>query len=119
MSDKNDDLFIVSRASWSSTGDRAVQPCDGAFLKDVVDVDIRTVDDPNLLKGITSKDWHSLGENHRIINGNIARDVGYTKEWAVKLPNMVDLVEFLTKYGECILSVDAVNRITIYDDYIE
>jgi hypothetical protein len=67
-------------------------PCKGAFRAPYVLVDIRTVGDPKDVphyKGSTNW-WYSEGRNHRIINGQIARDLD-RECWQVELTSMLEL----------------------------
>lgn len=105
-------LFMCSRASMYSE-----KPCEEAFKALVPYTDIRTVDDPAKLRGI-SNDWYERGTNHRVINGQIARDLGPREEWMVEVH---DLLAFVAKYGDCVLSVESNGfmSIEIYDSYRE
>ena len=93
-------------------------PCDGAVREKVAYVDGRTVDDPKkLMFPLDRESWYKFGENHRVENGHIFRDImedGYTIE-------VESLVSFIKEHGECVVSVDNLNQvhIEIYDDYRE
>ena len=109
------DLFIVSRAS-----NGIEKPCNEAVQFEEIYTDIRVVGSPDELGCMTSEQWYSEGSNHRIINGKIARDTVYNKEWAVKLATLESLMDFIKKYGECVVYYDREYQyIKIYDDYIE
>lgn len=106
-------LFRVRRTSdWNGKG----PPCDGAKLYRIIDVDVRTVDDPKKIPAHrgTDGDWYQRGENHRVVNGCIARDVGWQQAWFVEIP---DVMEFARKHGRCIVEVDRDGHdcIEIYD----
>lgn len=110
-------LYVVRRTSeWCSD----VPPCVGAFKKSVTRVDRRDVDDPKKIpanKG-TDGDWFTRGTNHRIVDGNICRDMGEYDEWFV---DVADILLFVKEHGSCILSLGEkdVPEIEIYDDYRE
>ena len=110
------DLFLVIR---SSSLDDDVPPCEGAKQYQVKRVDRRSVDDPKkipLNRG-TDGDWYTRGENHRVENGMICRDVGWKTEWFVEIP---DIMAFVRRYGQCVVSHrDGYPCIEIYDDYRE
>lgn len=97
------------------------KPCDGAFEITRKIIDRRNVDDPKKIpanKG-TNGDWYERGENHRIENGMICRDMGWTTEWAIEID---DVMEFVDKINvECILSrnLDGFAQIEIYDEFRE
>ncbi len=95
-------------------------PCDGAIRYEIKTVDRRSVDDPKKIpaNGGTDGDWYKRGENHRIENGQICRDVGWHQEWFVEIK---DVFEFVKKHGDCVVSVGEYGQpsIEIYDDYRE
>ena len=109
-------LFLCSRTSIWGDG----QPCEEAFMINVINTDTRVVDDPSKLPLRRCADtWYEEGTNHRVENGNIKRDMGIKKEWAVEINN---IPVFVKKHGEsCIINVneDGYNTIEIYDDYRE
>ena len=113
-------LFRVERTS--NHGDvEGPPPCEGARLFRVPVVDRRTVDDPRKLpigKGSDGKWWYAEGENHRVEDGRIVRDKGWRLEWFIEI---IDIVEFVRVYGDCVVGVgfDGHARIEIYDDYRE
>lgn len=109
-------LFVVRRTSlWNDE-----KPCDKAFEADVMHVDRRNVDDPKKIPahGGTDGDLYQRGENHRVENGCIRRDLGWQRKWFVRID---DVMEFVDKYGQCVLSRDdsGFATIEIYDDYRE
>jgi hypothetical protein len=93
------------------------------FLITKVYVDIRKVNDPKLIpynKG-TNGDWYTRGENHRLIDGKIARDLYLQQIWAVKQNTLEELLTFVENNGNCILSIssEGIKEIEIYDSYRE
>lgn len=109
-------LFSVTRTS-SYVG----KPCEEAYEIEVKKVDTRSCDCPSKIlfyKGTTSW-WYREGTNHRVENGFIKRDLGTKRIWVVELD---DILEFVSKYGECVLSYDSdldMYCFEIYDDYRE
>lgn len=105
-------LFVVSRTSSSLS-----KPCDEAFEAETMQVDRRNVDDPKKIPANrgTDGDWYSIGTNHRIVDGNICRDIGYMVGWFAKID---DPLTFADKYGPCIIGRDhrGFATIEIYDD---
>lgn len=55
--------------------------------------DRRTIDDPAKVKhyGGTSDWWYSHGENHRVVDGHIVRDLT-TERWVVEVADLESLV---------------------------
>lgn len=108
-------LFLANRtSSWSG------KPCDEAFEAETMQIDRRNCDDPKKIpahKG-TDGDWYQRGTNHRVENGTICRDLGWQREWFVRLD---DVMAFVDKYGECVVGRDhrGFATIEIYDDYRE
>ncbi len=87
-------LFIIA-PSYSYT-----PPCEGAFKALVTRVDTRVVDCPSKVehyKGDTDW-WYNKGTNHRVVDGNIKRDLEDVVKWFVEIP---DILEFIKKHGEC------------------
>jgi len=114
---QEDGLYLVSRTSeWGHSS-----PCEEAFQATTLDVDVRSVDDPKKIPAYKGKDdswWYEEGANHRVENGNICRDIGWSAKWFVKIDSLID---FVNKYGDCVLSIgrDGFISIEIYDDYRE
>lgn len=109
-------LYLCSRTNSYSED----KPCDEAFQITVITTDTRNCDDPKKIpanKG-TDGDWYTRGTNHRVENGNIKRDLGTHKVWAVEL---TDILSFVDKYGDCVISRNGngFGEIEIYDDYRE
>lgn len=95
-------------------------PCEGAIPYEIKTVDRRPYDDPKKIpanKG-TDGDWYERGENHRIENGQICRDIGWHQEWFVEIK---DVFEFVKAHGDCVVSMGEYDQpsIEIYDDYRE
>lgn len=105
-------LFLCSRTR--AYGDK---PCEEAFKALVASIDVRTVDDPAKL-AFGADTWYARGTNHRVINGQIARDLAPTEQWLVEIQ---DLMAFVNKYGQCVLDTEANGfaSIEIYDGYRE
>ena len=112
-----DGIYLISRSSFYIEDN---PPCDEAYQIETLDVDRRNVDNPKKIPVHLGRDtwWYEKGENHRVENGSICRDVGFSKKWVVKIDNMV---EFIKKYGTCVIDIDFDNWMTIeiYDDYRE
>lgn len=88
-------LFRVRRTSlfYSDT-----PPCDGAKQYEVRIVDCRSTDDPKKVPAHKGTDawWYSAGENHRIEDGMICRDMGWKYEWFIEIQ---DIMDFVRKIG--------------------
>jgi hypothetical protein len=109
------EIFLCSR---TSVYDGC--PCEDAFQILIPCIDCRAVDDPKKVPAYHGQEswWYEEGTNHRVENGLIYRDMPPIKVWAVKLSNIMD---FVSKYGECIVSVSrqGYQEIEIYDSYRE
>lgn len=109
--------YRVRRTSeWNSD----VPPCEGAFKKSVVRVDMRNTDDPKKIpvnKG-NDGDWYTRGTNHRVENGCICRDMGFYDEWRIEI---ADILQFVKMHGTCVVEIhfDGTPSVEIYDDYRE
>lgn len=105
------------------TSDWYGKPCDEAFEGTVTNVDIRSVDDPSKLNHISREEWYSKGSNHRLINGNIARDMGLRTVWMIEINTLEELNDFYSKYGTLVIGKSCIDyyslEIEIYDDYRE
>ena len=110
-------LFRVRKTSCWESG---VPPCNGARLFETQIIDRRYCADPKKIPAHcgTNGDWWELGENHRIENGCICRDMGWQQEWFVEL---ADVMWFVRQHGPCVVSIDSDGHesIEIYDDYRE
>lgn len=110
-------LFRVRKTShW----DEESPPVDGAVLFETQVIDRRNVDDPKKIPAHrgTDGDWWDRGENHRVENGMICRDMGWRLEWFIEL---ADVMEFVRQHGQCVVSIDndGHESIEVYDDYRE
>ena len=107
-------------------------PCEEGCEALVPHVDMRCVDNPTKLayyKGRpddANRDWYSEGTNHRVVEGNICRDLGMKTIWLAEIASLVDLIDFSTKYGRAIIyspeaeeSDSEYPELEIYDDYRE
>lgn len=111
--------FRVSRVSALS---RDIQPCKEAEQKTYFYIDWRVVDDPVKIlafKGETDW-WYNEGTNHRVENGQIARDLE-RKGWFVEFNGIDDLLKFANREGDVIITdKEQYNyEILIYDTWIE
>lgn len=60
--------------------------------------------------------WESEGENHRLTEVGIARDLR-RHAWFIDVP---DVWEFVREHGGCVVEiVNGIAEITIYDGYLE
>lgn len=95
-------------------------PCEGAVKVETKIIDRRNVDDPRKIPAHRGTDgnWWSEGTNHRIENGCICRDMGWSQSWFIELH---DVMAFVRAHGTCVVSVgnDGHEEIEIYDDYRE
>lgn len=108
-------LFIVRR-----TSKQGGKPCDEAFEAEIMRVDSRNTDDPKkiLVYGGT-EGWYKHGSNHRLENGRICRDI-FDKVYVIELDSITNIMNFIDKYGECIIDRDrGFCTIEIYDNYRE
>lgn len=115
-------VFIVTRTSHSSLFDRNKPPVPEAFAGMRTCTDRRTVDDPKKLpinRG-TDGDWYERGTNHRIVDGQIARDFAEPC-WLVRIGSLAELLDFCNRNGDVVLSTDEDEPPTleIYDSYRE
>lgn len=105
------------------TSEYGKKPCEEAVKSTIVNVDIRTVDNPEKLKCMSVEDWYNDGTNHRVINGEIARDFENKDCYTVEINTIEQLIELNNKYGELIIRKsyidDETPAIEIYDDYRE
>ena len=110
----------MAKISRTSCWHEEKPPCDGAVRFEVMSVDRRRVDDPKKIPANKGTDggWYTRGENHRIEDGCICRDLGWREEWFIEVD---DVFGFAEKHGRCIVSVDedGWKCIEIYDDYRE
>ncbi len=110
--------FIVSR---TSVWDNETSPCEGAVKRPCVRVDRRTTDDPAKIPAHLTKSawWYAGGRNHRVENGQIARDFD-DEAWFIDIQSIRD---FVAKHGRVVIGetwrCDDFLEIEIYDDYRE
>lgn len=115
--------FVVTRTSNYSMGENP--PVKGAYLDKIMNVDIRCIGDPSHFCTQRDRDtWYTQGTNHRLINGEIARDLGLEDVWVVDISSIEDLMKIREECGNDIVigtsCVDyATPEIEIYDDYRE
>lgn len=103
MSKKQPSLFGYIVCSRLFVWDGGI-PCEEAVEVPFVWVDRRDVDDPMKCEHIGAA-WYDHGENHRVENGKIARDID-GKRWAVKISDIAELEAFCLKYKDVSLSVN-------------
>ena len=111
-------LFKVCRTS-ASTFDATVAPCKGASVFQFLMVERRAVSDPSKVFKCESNDWwYGRGSNHRVENGSVCRDMGYSQDWFIELN---DIMAFVREVGGCVVFVDSFgfDCIEIYDYYRE
>lgn len=115
-------LFMVDRStsigSWPG-----IRPCEEAFLGRALRIDHRhhISNEEELERCLTPigvKNWYGQGDGHSFEWGHATRVLGAEDAWFVRVP---DIMEFVHKYGRCIISVndDGYNHIEIYDGYRE
>lgn len=111
--------FLVRRTSdWGDS-----KPCDEAIPTKYIYYDRRTVDAPEKLRYHNAvEDWYSRGENHRVENGWIVRDIHKDNGWSVDINSIEDMSRFVERNG-CVVLTEAYGcdfpEIEIYDDYRE
>lgn len=112
-----DNLFIVKQTS--RYGSEKID-CEEAVLHEIRVTDRRNCDDPKKIpfNNGTDGDWYIIGENHRVENGGICRDLDWKQVWFAE---NVDIMRFVWKYGQCVVSIneDGYQTIEIYDSYRE
>lgn len=108
-------IYLVSRTSYGFG-----KPCDEAYEVELVQVDRRRFDDPKKVPAHhgTDGDWYQCGSNHRVENGQICRDIGWYRTWAVQVD---DVMKFVDAHGCCVVSrnPEGFAQIEIYDSYRE
>lgn len=97
-------------------------PCDGARREKYLRVDRRTVDDP-MKNPYIGESWYLKGKNHRIEDGQIARDLD-CERWVIDIDDLSQLCDFLREHGDLVVSVNYDSNppcmsIEIYDSYRE
>ena len=105
------------------------KPCKGAFKKDYVYSDCRTVARPEDIRRYKNRPdeardmWYGDGTNHRKIGKTqIARDF-VTTGWFITLDSLDDLIALAEREGHLIIGLSAnsseIMEIEIYDSYRE
>jgi hypothetical protein len=111
-------MFIVKR-----TCDRSGKPCENACEMSIREVERMNYDDPNKIPKnfIAYNSWYKKGNNHRVENGQICRDMRLKRAWVIKIDNLMDLMAFINEHGDCIGSYDPQGLPTLehYDAYRE
>ena len=104
------------------TSTREDRPCTEAYRASCRRVDMRTVDDPRKIQAMSTELWYAEGENHRVVNGMIARDFP-DEQWFVDIPDLDALLVFVAAYGEMVVGYDHMFPdllfLEIYDDHRE
>ena len=104
-------------------------PCEGAFRAPCVHTDRRTFktaaayDASHFVNSKGEPDlWGSNGRNHRMWEGGICRDFD-SEDWFVEVDDLLALLAFALKHGECIIGRWIFNSdiisIEIYNGYRE
>lgn len=93
------------------------RPCEEAIKGTYIPVDRRTFKTPEEHDArFPHMRWSSNGSNHRIVEGNIERDMPPASCWLLEISDLQQLIELSKKYGDLVFSPD---RIEIYDGYRE
>ncbi len=84
-------LFRISHAY--------ARPCDKAVYMSYTREDRRTTDDPAKIPNYTGESqwWYKDGSNHRVVEGQIVRDLP-DKGWMMQVENMEELLDLLRLY---------------------
>ena len=114
--------FVIKKTSmWTEE-----KPCEEAYSKALTKLDVRTEKTfAEARKKHWFKEWYDNGINHRIENGYIVCDAKEKRAvWMIKIDTLDQLLAFIEKYGELIISDDAEYKenqryIEIYDAYRE
>jgi hypothetical protein len=92
-------MMIIERDGLSGC-----KPCDGAIKTSYLRIDSRTTDCPTkipMYRGNpegAKKWWYNEGTNHRVVNGQITRDIAdYT--WMMDIKDLEELVTLIDLYG--------------------
>lgn len=115
-------VFVVERTSlW---GDE--KPCDEAYRKKFKCWQTRTCSEEEFNNRFSEREglWRSKGKNHTVTDkGYITRQIEDQEAWAIKFNNLNELMEFVVKHGQVIISEEDFSvkapSIEIYDDYRE
>lgn len=102
------------------------KPCAEAYQDTYTYVDRRSTDDPKKIPayvGLSTDWWYKEGKNHRIIDGEIARDFPDSEAWFVDINSLEELLVFQKKYGSLVIENfyrnSEILSIEICDDYRE
>jgi hypothetical protein len=113
--------FTISR---TSDRGKSQPPCPEAKKESFTWIDERDISNPFANKYLGEK-WYEMGRNHRVESNHIKRDID-DDDWFIEIKTFEELAEFISKYGEVIISIpmyykegDAKLSIEIYDDYRE
>jgi hypothetical protein len=120
-------IFLVDRTSKWGDG----KPCKEARRIKIERWDTRTLSEKAYNREVQGlgggSKWREIGKNHRTIkNGKwITRQIEDTKEWAIEIDSLEELMKFISKYGRIIISDyysagpeknPKIHAIEIYDD---
>ena len=101
-----------------------VKPCDEAKQVPFIRIDRRNYKTPKEIPwGDDAQTWYTIGFNHRIENGGLARDFRETK-WAISINSLDELQAFCLKHGPLVLETGSDSlvpylSVEIYDNYRE
>ena len=109
--------FIISRESIYDD-----RPCDEAVEIECTYRDERAVSTlAEAEKMFWYEGWYTRGINHREEDGYVVCDVSGYNQWMVSINGLVELVQFMSKYGNIVISKSRYNEyrneITISDIY--
>ena len=121
--------FIIRKTSDHYNGNKPIKE---AKKVRVVNIDRRTCKSfGEVLKQDWGEHWFSDGKNHRVENGEVARDMVYEDKddernfsWEIKISTLKGTIDLVNKYGQIIINpIDDVKNyeyeIEIYNDYRE
>ncbi len=87
-------IFIVM-ADWNQIDGK---PCDEAYRMDIDNWDVRLFSTPEEYDQKFSKQpWYSIGTDHCLWEGKIARKRGRTEEWVIRINTLEDLIAWLKR----------------------
>jgi len=113
--------FMVKRRSCISSDEyKDARPCDGVVKGEYIYTDVRYTDTPEHVPYHMGKSdwWYEQGTNHRLINGNIARDLK-VNGWILEVSSLEELIAFKQKVGSPIVIWDVMSDLMLIeiDDY--
>ena len=88
------------------------KPCEEAKMETQPNIDVRSVDSPFKIwktEEEVQENWFNKGNNHRVKNGRIIRDLDDEVYWVIEFKNLEELIDFQDKYGEIKISDFATN----------